>query len=444
MTSPSEQQVVRTRHKATRSVGSLLEELNAEDLARKTNATRRKARKCTATQLLLSFWELCGKGANSYDNWAARVGQAIGDTITGMAICKRMNGDMIRFLTELLGSALAPRNRPLFSPDLFAAFKEVLVQDASHFSLPAGLAAHFPGSHSHTGDAATAKVQAVLSLTQGSLVDLQLGCFRDNDQGDAARISTMVKKGSLVIRDLGYFTMDAFNAIVGKEAFFLSRFKGNVSVFCVDNGQEIDLAHYLKQHGHMDQEVIIGNRKQLRCRMVAIELPAQQVAQRVRKAKTDRSAKTNHSKAYYALLKYSIYITNVDGETWSALQVAQAYRCRWFIEILFKSWKTGLGLDFNVPGRYAHKLRVDYYLYARLLQVVLLVMPTFRAVTLLARRKSRTISIVKLSRFIQDGIHAFTTANNLKELFDKAAYHCVYELRKRRANSIEMLLASSP
>lgn len=439
MTSPSEQQVVRTRHKATRSVGSLLDELNAQELAKKTNAQRRKARKCTTTQLLVSFWELCGKGANSYDNWAAKAGQAIGGTISGMAICKRMNADMIRFLTELLGSALAQRNKPLFSPDLFQSFKDVLVQDASHFSLPESLAVHFPGSHSRMGNAATAKVQAVLSLTQGNVVDLQLGCFRDNDQGDAARIANMVERGSLVIRDLGYFTIDAFNAIVGKGAFFLSRFMGNVSVIDT-NGQRIDLARYLKQHGGMDQEVIIGNKKQLRCRMVAIALPAAQVEQRVRKARADRSAKTNHSKTYYALLKYSIYITNVDGKTWSALQIAQAYRCRWFIEIMFKSWKTGLGMDFNVAGRYADKLRVEYYLYARLLQVVLLVMPAFRAVTLKARDQGRTISIVKLSRYIQEEIRAFASAMDHPRLLEEAAYHCAYELRKRRTNSIEMLV----
>ena len=442
MTSPSEQQVVRTQYKATRSIGSLLEELNAEELARKTNAQRRKARKCTASQLLVSFWELCSKGVNSYDNWAAKVGQAIGGTITGMAICKRMSKEMIRFLVELLGSALAQRTSPLFSPDLFRSFKDVLLQDASHFWLPDVLSAHFPGSYSRKGTRAMAKVQAVLSLTCGNLVDLRLGCFRDNDQGDAARIVSMVKKRTLVIRDLGYFAIDAFNAIASKDAFFLSRFTGNVSVFC--NGEKIDLVRYLKRHGGMDQEVIIGVKKQLRCRMVAIELPAEQAARRIRKARADRNSKANHSKTYYTLLKYSIYITNVDGDTWSALQVAQAYRCRWFIEIMFKSWKTGLGLDFNVAGRYADKLRAEYYLYARLLQVVLLVMPTFRAVTLLARRKGRTISIVKLSQYIQEEIRAFTWAKNLRGLLEQAANLCVYEARKRRTNSIEILMALSP
>jgi len=421
----------------------LLEELHSEELAKKTNAQRRKARKCTTTQLLVSFWELCVKRAGSYDSWAAKVGTAIGCPITGMAICKRMNGEMICFLKELLDAAFAKRSEPLFGSDLFGSFKDVLVQDASHFSLPDGLAVHFPGSHARMGNAATAKVQAVLSLTQGSLADLQLGCFRDNDQGDATRIARLVEKGALVIRDLGYFTIDAFNAIVSKDAFFLSRFKGNVSVFD-DSGVGIDLSSYLKRHGGMDQEVIIGNKKKLRCRMVAIELPAQQVAQRIRKAKADRSAKTNHSKAYYDLLKYSIYITNVDGETWSTLQVAQAYRCRWFIEILFKSWKTGLGLDFNLGGRYANKLRMEYYLYARLLQVVLLVMPTYRAVTLIAKGKGRTISIVKLSRYIQEEIHAFVQAKNIQALLNKAAYHCVYELRKRRSNSIELLMGLAP
>lgn len=442
MTSPSEQQVIRTRCKSTRSVDRLLKELDSELLARTTNATRRASRKCSTTQLLMSFWGLCASDSYSFDAWAAEATHHIRGTISGMAVCKRMGDDMISFLKALLQASLAKRKEPLFRPSLFSQFTEVLLQDATHFKLPQTLAKYFPGSKSRRDNAATAKVQAVLSLTSGSLVDLKLGCFRDNDQGDSPRIAAMVKKGALVIRDLGYFTLDAFRAIEGKGGYFLSRFKGEVIVFDT-NGQRIHLLNHLKKHGGMDQEVVIGIRKKFQCRMVAIELPPDQAAKRIRKAKVDRSGSANHGPSYYALLNYSIYITNVNTEIWTTFQVAETYRCRWFIETLFKGWKTGLGMDFNVPGRYAKRLRVEYYMYARLLQVVLLVMPTFRAVTLKARSIGRAISIVKLSRFIFEHTHAFITAINLDQLLEWAAYHCAYEQRRNRANSIELLHWSS-
>ena len=124
--------------------------------------------------------------------------------------------------------------------------------------------------------------------------------------------------------------------------------------------------------------------------------------------------------------RYPIF-ANVDQRAWSGLQVPQAYRCRWFIEILFKIWKTGMGLEFNVAGRQVNKMRVEYYLYARLLEVVLLIMPASRAVTLMARRKGRTISIFKLIRHTQEEKGAFTPPAYPHSLVEVAASLCAYE-----------------
>ncbi len=85
--------------------------------------------------------------------------------------------------------------------------------------------------------------------------------------------------------------------------------------------------------------MLCGKDKKLKVRLVAIKLSHEQAAQRKRKAKQDRDRRLNHSKGYYELLGYIIFITTVTEQIWNEQQVAAAYRVRWNIEIQFKSWK---------------------------------------------------------------------------------------------------------
>ncbi len=60
-------------------------------------------------------------------------------------------------------------------------------------------------------------------------------------------IKTIVKEGDLIIRDLGYHSIDTFSAIQEKSAYFLSRLSLPTKIWDLDGG-EIDLLSFARKH----------------------------------------------------------------------------------------------------------------------------------------------------------------------------------------------------
>jgi hypothetical protein len=412
--------------------------LKVHSLAKKNKVTRRANRKCSVVDILLSYWILISRNKFSYDSWAIQISNLTGKTISGQAVWKRITPKMVCFIKLLLEKSLKQKYASFMDSELFKSFENVYLQDATHFSIPRILSKSFPGSFSKYGDIATAKIQAVFNLKCGNFSNFTLNSYRDNDQKDSPRIVKQLKEGDLLIRDLGYFVLSVFKTITKKKAYFLSRFKFNVNVYDLKSGDKIDLNKLLKNKKRLDLEVYLGANEKFKCRLIAMALPEQKASQRIRKEKNNRSKKTNHSKSYLQLLKYSIYITNVPKQVWKPKDVLQAYKSRWYIEILFKSWKSNLNMKNNIPDRYISVQRVEFYIYASLLMVTLLVMPIFILLEYQRKKKKLAISILKLCEYINQNI-ALIINMGINKIIEQIEYYCCYESRRNRINAIETM-----
>ncbi len=413
------------------NVRKTLGHYKAKSLAIKMGTTRRKLRKFSVVDMLLAYWQLVSLGQFSYDDWASQISSFIGKTVSGQAVCKRMSHSMVEFIKELLNKSFKQKHDSMFNPELFKHFANAYIQDATHFSLPRILASIFPGSYSKYGESSTAKIQATFNIRKGSFSDFKLSSFRDNDQKDSPRIVNQLKSGDLLIRDLGYFVTNVFISIQNKGAYFLSRYKFGSYFYNESTGEKIDLLKHLKAKGAIDMKVIMGKKQKLTCRLVAVSLPEKVATERRRKAKADRNKRVNHSKEYLELLGYSIYITNVPNEVWTAEQVAKAYSARWYIEILFKGWKSKLKMKINIPERYITKQRAMFFLYASLLMIQLLIMPLFICAQQLAKQKGEQVSILICTIIIQR-LYAILRQANMDNQIKQMVYYCTHEKRKSR------------
>ena len=109
------------------------------------------------------------------------------------------------------------------SAGYFKSFGGVLLHDSTVQSLPRHLAAFFPGSSDQKRKIRAAlKIQWICDLLSGSLVQLSLSSYRRNDQAAAPDILSVVQKGDLVLRDLGYFALSVLQQVERSGAFFLS------------------------------------------------------------------------------------------------------------------------------------------------------------------------------------------------------------------------------
>lgn len=231
-------------------------------------------------------------------------------------------------------------------------------------------------------------------------MDLDFCSGNTPDQSLANRIFSILEKGDLVIRDLGYFVLKRLREIEEKGAYYISRWKVSEEVYeSKEATAPLDLAKFLDKHmceGKIDVEVYVGKVKHP-VRLIAVLMDEEAINKRCRNA--NRSAKrhgTQISKKKRALLKYSIFITNITENQISSESVMASYRARWRVELVFKQWKSCLKLHIFKGYK---KERFCCLLYGRLIMVLLLGM--IHAVLMpYAFRLGRELSGYKLTNYL--------------------------------------------
>ena len=104
-------------------------------------------------------------------------------------------------------------------------------------------------------------------------IHFSLGAFTQNDQSASGSIVALVKKGDLVIRDLGYFAIAVFEKLIKAQVHFLSRLRYGLTI-TDQKGRPVLLKDLLKQKRGVDRWVYIGSEKKVWVRLVMIPVPA--------------------------------------------------------------------------------------------------------------------------------------------------------------------------
>jgi hypothetical protein len=273
--------------------------------------------------------------------------------------------------------ALRAQLLPLYTPlsaALLASFGRVFLEDSTQWCLHTQLAEALKGAGGSASRSAV-KIDVIYALRHHQLHDLTVTEGRAADQGHAATIVAFLRAGELVIRDVGYFSVDALQQIATKEAWFLRRLSPSVAVY----GSAAPAAPALALVDHVQQtaatEAVVELAVDLgprRCpwRLWAYRLPAEVVEQRRRRAyETARKKGRLPTQASLHWLQYGWYITNVRATVWTAEVVATVYRIRWQVELLCKHWKSLLHLHVLTGTRPA---RIRCVLYGRLIAITML------------------------------------------------------------------------
>lgn len=176
----------------------------------------------------------------------------------------------------------------------------------------------------------------------------------------------------------------------------------------------------------------------MQVRLVAQKLPKPQADQRIAKAKKELKPGKTHSQEYYELLNWEIFITNTREEQLNIDEICLLYQLRWFIEIIFKTWKSNFNFKkvLNVKG-------MSYY--RAVITIVLLLIKITYAFTHLfvyidaqvQLKYSKLISPMKFMDVINSLWAIIINIKELKELepyIKHFAVHATYEVRKSRVN----------
>ena len=438
---------------STSFIEKRLNKISLEKLSKESEFSKRKAKKISAKDFLIGFFLMTrSRESQSYRNWAIKIGWLIKDKVSKQALWKKMGQAQIRLLKEVLFQAMEDSvevNRGPLQSGKLKMFKNIVIEDGTNIQLDDKLHKEYPGNgnQNSTDKTSILKIQAAYNVTNRKFIRLDITSFRDNDQGYSPKIVQILKRGDLVIRDLGYFVLKVFQKLNKEGVFFISRMKKRVNIFSREDEIVIDLAKMLKKRGELDIAVFLGEKERLPVRLIALPVEEKIANERRRKAKTNRDRRIHPNKEHLYLLGWELFITNVDQEMLSSKDISKLYFIRWRIEIIFKSWKSYFKI-IAIPND-SNKIRVESYIYCMLMFITLFQVQFYNYYLARTTSNGQGISLLRLMQFITMNIeiifmNTFEDKFNSEEfLFEQINYHCLYESRNDRVNFHQKLLKLS-
>jgi hypothetical protein len=404
----------------------------------------RKGGKISPKNLIIGFMIMASKHRNTYSCWAYEIGILSNKTITKQAVEERMNPKTEKFLLRVLEDHLKTKLTVKISiktKGLLKHFKNVKIDDSTVLALPTILVKQFPGNVSKGIRKAQAKIHTMYNLTNNSYEFFHLHSYSENDQSLSAKVLPYLQKGDLLIRDLGFTILSVVEKVMKMEVYFISRKNHNIKVFDINNGKEINLVKELSKNGFIDQEVLAGSERKLKVRLIAIPLSEAQANERRRKARADRDKRLNHSPEYDYLLGFIIFITNIEFVKCNAEQIAQLYRLRWRIEIIFKSWKSCFSMESLIHFQCTNAIRVKCIIYLILLYIYLFHVVWYICVIKKTKNtdEQAPLSILKMAQFFNDQFTKLISLKSDRLITQQIVKNGSYDKRKDRINAVEFI-----
>ena len=323
-----------------------LQQLEVEGLARQAGFLKRCPRKIPILKFLRGLLAVAPETHLSLEHIASVIGLAAHTTYTKQGLSDRLTPAVEAFLARVITALFGQLCLAVPTSQAFRSFARVLVRDSTVETLPKHLAKLFPASgNQHGHDYAALKIQWICDLKNSAAEHVSLSGFTRNDQAATSDILHVARRGDLVIRDLGYLTSQILAQFVEAQISFLTRHRHGINLYDPKSGKPLDLKTQLAACGSLDRQVLLGPER-APLRWVALPVPEEVANQRRHRAKTSaqRRRRSPPGAMHLFLMGWNIFLTNVPVSIWPPKTLVAVYRLRWRIEIIFKTWKSHLGL----------------------------------------------------------------------------------------------------
>jgi hypothetical protein len=296
--------------------------------------------------------------------------------IKKQSLDERFNQRAVSFLTaalaELFSKQLAGGRATLISCD---QFERILIKDSVCFQIDQSLSTYYPGSGG-SGSAASVRIQFEYDLVSGSIVDLSLNAFNDQDATNSTLTIDVVKEGDLVIRDLAYMHLSALRGILQNLGDFLCRLQANKNVYQLRGKKKVKLnfsriVRAMTDAGveKFEDRVFLDQNLTLQVRLFVYLLPESVYQERMRKAHLNAQKKGRQlGKEFKARARLNLFTTSASEKLLDIQNAWKAYTLRWQIELVFKTWKSLWKID---KVKKVKKQRLECYIYSKLFIIVL-------------------------------------------------------------------------
>lgn len=296
-----------------------------------------------------------------------------GKSISRQGFWDRIKPDTINFLKNFFFKLLEITIGSLMTvPKLLKSFSEVYLIDSTMISLPETLKEHYKG-YGGAASKSAMRIQCVYNVLRKAYEKIEIGDINLSDYKFINSVIDTFKAVSLIMFDLSYVGIEVLKKIINNGSYFLCRFPFyNWTLYDInDKNKKLDLLSILENNcDRIVEFCALISKKKLPVRLVAFPITKAKkeevIEKRLKKAESNRNSKSRKSLSenYIKFLGWTIYITNAPSELIKTRDIVLLYRLRWYIELIFKLWKTYFNInEFNSTK----KEKVEFIVYIRLI-----------------------------------------------------------------------------
>ena len=453
---PGQESSGRFAQSLQKKVSSIYSPEQLEKLAKQTGFQERKG-KLTPGMFVdtVVFKDLHGGSVSLNDHSVALLGE-YGVDIKKQSLAERFDDKAVEFIRRLLERQLSSQMNSIISKKLLSDklghFTSIKVKDSTRFQIPAELKAYYPGN---TGAASGAGVhiQFEFDLLGGKVHDLAVTHALRQDNTDAQETIDAIEPGSLIIRDLGYFSKDVLQQIDTKGGYFITRAQAGMNLYNAHTDEKLDfncIYRKMKRNKLSILEIPVLSGNKLAMRLVVEVLPKEQVNRRLAKAEKEARKKGRHlTDEYKSRARLNLFLTNVPADWIPTHQVRETYQLRWQIELRFKAWKSFYNLH-RIKKMQRH--RFECYLYGTLLLLIINWEIAVNFFTILWEYTGKPLSVLKFYKATSQKTYQLKLAileggdkliDYIKILYQVSYSKLLSEKRKGHIGSLQEILMAT-
>lgn len=370
-----------------------------EEIAKSTGFQKRKSKFTPQMFFDISTFNISNRSNVSLDDHCCELKDKYGIEIKKQSLDERFSPEAVCFIKHLLEEQLSRQTSSALDFTSLQQFTSVKIKDSTRFQISSHLKEHYPGN---TGSASGAgvHVQFEFDLVTGRITDLNVTDALRQDQTDAKETISEIETGSLILRDLGYHSLEVCKEIQERNAYFITRHKPKTKIYIKKNNRfkELELTAILRKLRlyklpFVAIEAFVGEAVKLPVRMIIEAMPEDEIKKRITKAEREAHKKGRKvSKEYKTHTALNIFITNIPESWFAAEKIRSLYRLRWQIELRFKTWKSICQIH---KCKKMSKERFECYLFANLLYIIINWEIAINFFSIIWREKQRALSFMK-------------------------------------------------
>lgn len=319
-------------------------------IASQTGLVIRRSAKFTPGAFLQTLLSSVATGQASLNQLVAELKDRAEAPMVRQSLHERFDERSTAFLITVLCNLTEQRYQPAVEVLRDGPVLRVFIEDSTSQVMPKANAASFPAHGNHHGLTAGVKIDLTFDLLTGAVIAHSLQAATEQDKTIGKEVIHEVRRGDLVLRDMGYFCLGEFDAIEQRGAFWLTRLPLTAGVVLEDG---VLLEDRLKRSRSdiLDLGAVVGKQGKS-CRLVAVRAAAEVVEAR-RAQRRAKARKSGAKPCPKGLIRdgWHLLLTNLAKEQMSVSQLMAVYRARWAVEVQFRAWKQSLNLDKALKRR---------------------------------------------------------------------------------------------